>query len=139
MTAEYMCMYGVSKPTPGLDRPSDTGIFNIVLGKDLSLLHSNDKSGRIFWFVFAKMDKIYQFSDFPRFSDDDAAALARRALTVPMNDKVKFADLWENRLAGKLVPLEEALFRQWTWGRIVCVGDSIHKVCCSAADSFKPS
>ncbi|KAJ9608714.1 hypothetical protein H2200_006485 [Cladophialophora chaetospira] len=127
MTSEYRCMYGVSKPTAGLDRSEDMGIFNQVLGHDLSFLHSNDKSGRVFWFVFDKMDKVHQIPSVPRFTDDDAAALAERSASVQMNDKVKFADLWENRLAVHLVPLEEALFRHWTWGRLVCLGDSVHK------------
>lgn len=79
------------------------GIFNQVLGHDISFLHSNDQSGRVFWFVVEKMDKVYQSPNIPRFSDDDAVALAQRSLSVRMNDKVKFADLWENRLAYRLV------------------------------------
>jgi hypothetical protein len=126
-------MYGVSKPTKGLDRADDNGIFNQVVGRDLSFLHTNDKSGRIFWFIFEKMDKVYQYSNLPRFSDDDSVALAQRSMPVQMNDKITFGDIWENRLAYKLVPLEEALFRHWTWGRLVCIGDSIHKVCSSCA------
>ena len=121
-------MYGVSKPITGLDRPQDVGIFNQVLGHDLSFLHSNDKSGRVFWFVFEKMDKVHQIPNIPRFSDVDTAALAQRASSVQMNDRVKFADLWDNRMAVTLAPLEEALFRHWTWGRLVCLGDSVHKV-----------
>jgi FAD dependent monooxygenase len=121
-------MYGVSSLTSGLDRPEDSSIFNQVLGHDLSFLYSNDKSGRVFWFVFEKLDKEHRIPNIPKFSDDDAVALADRSSSVQMNDKVKFADIWKNRLAYKLVPLEEGLFRHWTWGRIVCMGDSIHKV-----------
>ncbi|EXJ64468.1 hypothetical protein A1O7_00804 [Cladophialophora yegresii CBS 114405] len=127
MSSEYKCMYGVSKSTSGLDRPEDAGIFNQVLGHDLSFLHSNDKSGRIFWFIFEKLDTKHQFPNIPTFTDDDAVALAHRSSSVQMNDKVRFAEIWENRLAYKLVPLEEGLFRHWTWGRFVCIGDSVHK------------
>ncbi|OCT53944.1 FAD binding monooxygenase [Cladophialophora carrionii] len=118
MSSEYKCMFGVSKPTSGLDRPGDVGIFNQVLGHDLSFLHSNDKSGRIFWFVFEKLDKKHQFPNIPTFTDDDAVALAHRCSSVQMNDKVTFADIWKNRWAYRLVPLEEALFQRWTWGRL---------------------
>lgn len=121
-------MYGVSKPTSGLDRPEHVGIFNQVVGHDISFLHSNDKSGRVFWFVFEKMDQLHRIPNIPKFSEKDAEALAQRALSIQMNEKVKFADLWENRLAAKLAPLEEAVVRHWTWGRLVCIGDSIHKV-----------
>ncbi|ETI28406.1 hypothetical protein G647_00855 [Cladophialophora carrionii CBS 160.54] len=127
MSSEYKCMFGVSKPTSGLDRPGDVGIFNQALGHDLSFLHSNDKSGRIFWFVFEKLDRKHQFPNIPTFTDDDAVALAHRCSSVRMNDKVSFADIWKNRLAYRLVPLEEALFQRWTWGRLVCIGDLVHK------------
>ena len=124
-------MYGVSKPTMGLDSVGDTASFNQVLGHGLSFLHIKDKSGRIFWFVFEKMNETYQYLNMPRFSDEDSMALAKRAMSAEMNDKVTFADLWANRLAYKLVPLEEGLFKYWTWGRVVCIGDSVHKVCSS--------
>ena len=83
----------------------------------------------VFWFVFEKMDKVHRVPNLPKFTDDDALALAERSMQIQMTDKVKFAEMWRNRLAAKLVPLEEAMFQHWTWGRFVCIGDSIHKVC----------
>jgi hypothetical protein len=118
-------MFGTSKPVEGLEH----GPFNQVLGKNLSFLHSLDKSGRVFWFVFEKMDKKWHVPNVPSYSDEDALALAKRCGSVYMTDKVSFADLWQNRLGFKLVPLEEAWYKHWTWGRFVCIGDSIHKVC----------
>jgi 2-polyprenyl-6-methoxyphenol hydroxylase-like FAD-dependent oxidoreductase len=31
-------------------------------------------------------------------------------------------------MSSCLVPTEEAEYEHWTWGRFVCLGDSIHKV-----------
>jgi hypothetical protein len=41
---------------------------------------------------------------------------------------VIFAEFWEKRTASALVATEEAQNELWTWGRFVCVGDSIAKV-----------
>ncbi|KIW90475.1 uncharacterized protein Z519_09121 [Cladophialophora bantiana CBS 173.52] len=66
-------------------------------------------------------------SNIPKFTDEDAVALAQRSSSVLLSGKVKFADLRENRLPYKLVLLEEGMFRHWIWGRLICIGDSIHK------------
>lgn len=124
MTATYRGIYGVSKPTKGCD----PGWWNQVLGYDRSMLYTNDKSGRVFWFLFDKMDKVYTVPNIPRFTQEDADALALSHLHTPISPTMKFADLWENRIQYALLPLEEAWYDHWTWGRFVCAGDSVHRV-----------
>jgi len=75
------------------------------------------------------MDKKYRDPDLPRFTKDDAENMVRRHLDIRLNEQMKLADLWENRVQWNIAPLEEALRKQWTWGRFVCAGDSVHKVC----------
>jgi hypothetical protein len=41
---------------------------------------------------------------------------------------IPFSKLWANTVSSNLVALEEAAFQIWTWGRIACLGDSIHKM-----------
>lgn len=124
MYADYACMYGVSKPTKNMA----AGSFDRVVGKDLSFLHSVDKSGRVFWFVFEKLDKRYHVPNVPKFTKEDGEALGQRCLSKQMTDSVTFEDLWNNRISSTLVALEEAWYDNWTWGRFACIGDSIHKV-----------
>lgn len=93
------------------------------------MLWSTEVSGRVFWFLFEKMDKRYRYPDIPKFTDEEAETLARRYLDIRMTETNTFADLWENRVQFKLVALEEALHKKWTWERFVCAGDSAHKVC----------
>lgn len=93
------------------------------------MLWSTEVSGRVFWFLFEKMDKRYRYPDIPKFTDEEAETLARRYLDIRMTETNIFADLWENRVQFKLVALEEALHKNWTWERFVCAGDSAHKVC----------
>jgi 2-polyprenyl-6-methoxyphenol hydroxylase-like FAD-dependent oxidoreductase len=41
---------------------------------------------------------------------------------------MRFGDIWKNRSTYTLVPTEEAQLKRWSWGRIACVGDCIHKM-----------
>jgi FAD dependent monooxygenase len=43
-------------------------------------------------------------------------------------EKVTLGDLMEKATSFSHVPLEEANHEHWTYGRIVCVGDAIHKM-----------
>lgn len=40
---------------------------------------------------------------------------------------VQFKHIWEARDTYTLVALEEAQLKRWSWGRIACVGDGVHK------------
>jgi hypothetical protein len=120
-------MYGFSAPLQGLEYDTN---FHRVLGHDISLLYTHDvKSRQLMWFVVEKMDKQYRMPDIPRYTDEDASALAQRAAEYKINDKdVTFADAWRNRKWARLAPLEEGLLKQWTNGRLICIGDAVHKV-----------
>lgn len=127
MTSEYKCMFGVS--TPLTKQRLDFGLFYQAVGKDLTVLTTLDKDGRVFWFVIEKMDMVHRTPAIPRYTDEDAITLAKKSASVRITDKVDFAELWENRAAYRLVPLEEAFFRHWAYDRLACIGDSVHKVC----------
>lgn len=124
MSAEYKCMYGVSPATEGFS----PGTFNSNVGRDMSFLWTVHKDGRVFWAVFQKLDKKYHMPNIPRFTEKDALALGEHCKSSYMTEKVKFRDLWENRMSHILIPLEEAFYKHWNWGRFACIGDVVHKV-----------
>jgi 2-polyprenyl-6-methoxyphenol hydroxylase-like FAD-dependent oxidoreductase len=41
---------------------------------------------------------------------------------------ITISDYWETSENFTLACLEEGTFKLWTWGRIACVGDSVHKM-----------
>ena len=45
-----------------------------------------------------------------------------------ITSEVNFKNLWDNRVSYTLVPTEEAQLKRWSWGRIACVGDGVHKM-----------
>ena len=40
-----------------------------------------------------------------------------------------FGDLYRKRVRSVLVPLQNYAFKRWHFGRIICLGDTVHKVC----------
>ncbi|KFA67205.1 hypothetical protein S40285_06281 [Stachybotrys chlorohalonatus IBT 40285] len=126
MTAEYKCLFGISGSVTGLG----PGTSDDTWDKDLTVVVYSGERGKLFWFVYARMDRIYQADEIPRYSDQDATDFARKHLDVPLRPggAVKFADVWNAREVATMLPLEEAHFSRWTAGRVVCLGDSVHKM-----------
>jgi hypothetical protein len=106
MTAEYSCIYGISKPVKHLRQ----GVFYRTYGEDLSFLTTLGKNKEVFWFVFQKLDRKYTVPNVPRFTKQDAEAQAEKLFSQPITDQVSFQDIWEQRESYLLAPLEEALY-----------------------------
>ncbi|KAL4942711.1 hypothetical protein BDV06DRAFT_221901 [Aspergillus oleicola] len=127
ITAEYQCLFGISTPIAGLD----PGMTDDTFAKNVSTVVASGKDGRIFWFLFQRMPQVYQGHEIPRFTAADAITFAEQHLDFPIRmvgGRVVFKDLWGRRETATMVPLEEADFARWTAGRIICLGDSAHKM-----------
>lgn len=126
MTAEYKCLFGISKSVPGMT----LGESDDMMSQDVSTVASATLGDRVFWFLFARLPRVYKAHEIPRFTDKDAANLAAEHANVPMRPgaTVKLSDLWETRQVTRLATLEEADFSRWTAGAMACVGDSAHKM-----------
>lgn len=126
MFAEYRCLYAISSPIPGL--PSRE--FDVTYKRDVSPIVITGKNDRVYWFLIERMPQIFRYGSIPRFTSEDAEAFIAKHMDIPLmpDAKVTVRDLWENRQTCNLVPLEEAYFDHWTFGRFVCLGDSVHKV-----------
>ena len=88
--------------------------------------------GTIFWALVERLDKLYHYPDIPKYNQEEGNAFARSQLEkVLLADtaQIKFGDLWERTTFSALLAVEEGFLEQWSSGRIVCIGDSIHKVC----------
>ena len=126
MRAEYQCLFGISNATEGLPK----GHYDVTHMKDFSTMLITGKDAKCYYFLFKKMDQIYKAGNIPKFTKEDAEAFAERYSDANLLPKgsVKFGDVWKNRTSYTLVTTEEAEYKQWTWGRIACLGDSIHKM-----------
>ncbi|KAH1304729.1 hypothetical protein KXW98_001578 [Aspergillus fumigatus] len=124
MAVEYACIFGISSSVPKLQPGEQVASFN----NGRSYLTFPGKNGRVFWFLLLKLDRKYSYSNAPRFSSTDAEKRAERFADDHIWAGVNFRDLWKSKEVFSFVNLEEYLFQQWHWERIVCIGDSMHKM-----------
>ncbi|KNG91099.1 hypothetical protein ANOM_000766 [Aspergillus nomiae NRRL 13137] len=124
MKAEYSCLFGISNPTVGVN----PGEAHRTFAKGYSTLTIGGKGGRIYWFLFAKMDRPFTGSDVPRFNEQDLGEHVAKYLHIPITPTVPFSKVYEKVEVKAYLCLEEALYQYWSMDRCVCIGDSIHKM-----------
>ncbi|KAH2879615.1 orotidine-5'-phosphate decarboxylase, partial [Aspergillus fumigatus] len=128
LTIDYACIFGISSPVDQLEPGEQITCYN----DGWSILSVIGQNGRVFWFLFIKLDKesVYDGSrkNGPRFSPADARAHCERLAHEPVWNGVKFGHVWAQCEVFQMTPLEEGLFSKWYWRNIVCIGDSMHKV-----------
>ncbi|GKT46893.1 FAD-dependent monooxygenase ctvC [Colletotrichum spaethianum] len=124
MSAEYSCVFGISRGASGLKEGEQ--VMRIYDGRTLVVIPSKDDV--VFWFLARKLDRKYKYSEAPRFTLEDAAAECSELADAPLGGGVHFQDVWRMRQTFNMVVLEENLLQTWSSGRVLCIGDSIHKV-----------
>ncbi|CRK32828.1 hypothetical protein BN1708_005929 [Verticillium longisporum] len=124
LKADFQCLFGLSTRTRGVN----AGEMDVNFASGFSTMVIGGKDGRVFWFVFAKMDKTYTSPNIPKYSYQDAVEFANEYMDFTIKDGLKFSDLWQSRTSVTLAATEEAELKEWTWGRIACVGDNVHKM-----------
>lgn len=75
--------------------------------------------------------KVHRYPDVPRHSQDRASIDLHvfPFLDAHTSSNIRFEELYHNTITCCHVALEEMLCEQWVAGRLVCIGDSVHKVC----------
>ncbi|KAL5363168.1 hypothetical protein BJX96DRAFT_167256 [Aspergillus floccosus] len=121
---EYACIFGASTTVLGLD---ERHLYSAV-DHGTAFILVPGVNGRLSWFIIVKLDKRYQYGSAPRFSVKDAAAWVERLTDKYVWEDIKFQQVWQNRETFAMTALEENVFRNWSCGRIVCIGDSMHKM-----------
>ena len=79
-----------------------------------------------FFFVLFYLDR--PIKGRTRYTNEQAEALAATLADHPITPNLKFGDIWENKVRGALVSLEEGVLEHWHHGRLVLAGDAVHKV-----------
>ncbi|KAF9893892.1 hypothetical protein FE257_010062 [Aspergillus nanangensis] len=124
LTVEYSCVFGISSPIPGLE----SGELVNAYADGCCVITFHGADGRVFWFMIEKLPKKYVYPDNPRFSMGDAEGFCARLAHVPIWRDICVEHLWKNRLFVSMTALEEGLFQTWHFGRVVLLGDSVHKM-----------
>ncbi|KKK13518.1 hypothetical protein ARAM_006151, partial [Aspergillus rambellii] len=123
MIVEYACVFGISSQINNLNAGEQINAF--LDGAAVMTIHG--KNGRVFWFIFKKLDRKYTYPAVPRFSADDAAEICDKLRDVHLYKGLYVRDIWRNREIATMAALEEGLFKTWFYDRAVLMGDSVHK------------
>jgi 2-polyprenyl-6-methoxyphenol hydroxylase-like FAD-dependent oxidoreductase len=84
--------------------------------------------GKTYYFLIEKLDKVYQWVDIPHYNKEDAIQYAQKWKGWKVRPDIDVNEIFQHSTSFGLAVLEEGKFNLWTWGRIVCVGDAIHKM-----------
>lgn len=122
--AEYNCFFGISEAMPSLS-PGDGHVASDVDHSALLFVSKHDFPQ---WFFFSKMDKVYEGSSIPRFTKAEMKAQVEEFGDFHFTEDVTLKDLMKTTTSLSYLALEEATFENWTFSRMVCVGDAIHKM-----------
>ncbi|KAB2577963.1 putative fad binding domain protein [Lasiodiplodia theobromae] len=125
-TTEYKCLFGVSKNDPSKPMMPD-GMIHTAYYDYHSSFSTAGVPGLLFWFFYVKMDKVSRMPNVPRFTDEDAAKVVTEYGKTVLGPGYTLQDLWDNRVRATLAPLEEGVSKKWSNGRVVLVGDAVHK------------
>jgi hypothetical protein len=85
------------------------------------------KDGRLFWGFMAKMDKKYSENSIPRRNASQSDAHIQNYPDFEVGCNTKLSELWKNVQATSFTTLEEGFAENWSYRRIACLGDSVHK------------
>ena len=86
------------------------------------------QGGKTYFFAEEKLDRTYTLTTIPRYDAGAAEDFVRRHGDLAVRPGITLAELWGTTTSRQLVSTEEGAFQLWTWGRIACLGDSIHKM-----------
>lgn len=125
LSAEYNCIFGFGDPVEGHLVPGDS---HRTYDKNYSTLTFVGKGGKLFWFLFSKLDKRYYGKDIPRYTAEDVEESMKPFFKMRLTNEITFDKVWETRKFANMVCVEEGQFETWSYDRFVCLGDSIHKV-----------
>jgi hypothetical protein len=129
-------MFGISQSVPGFNKSST----QTVLGHNNSYLVIDGPGDRIYWFLFVKNERTLRGmeNEIPRqFTEEEKKALAEKHWNDPITEKVKFGDLYKSHTSAVLTAIPEFVSTEWHLGRIITIGDAVHKVSLSSFSAFR--
>ncbi|KAH6715559.1 hypothetical protein BKA61DRAFT_632219 [Leptodontidium sp. MPI-SDFR-AT-0119] len=126
ISTEYSCIFGLGKQPEG--SVLTVGDSHRSYDKDHSTLSFVGRDGVLYWFMLSKLDRRYHGKEMPRFGMEDMEEGAKPFKNIPIAPGVTFGEVWENRTIANMSCLEESQNQHWISDRMVCIGDSTHKM-----------
>lgn len=123
MSAEFDVVYGISSAMPGFI-PGD---FHTSMAHGHSSILFVLKDRRMGWSFISKMEKKYKGNEIPRRDNSQSNAHIQKYPDFEVGNNTKLTDLWKNVTTSNYAVFEESVMETWTCGRMICIGDAVHK------------
>jgi len=128
-----VCVFGISRDYP-FKEPA-VGNAEVFYDRNRCLFVFIGEGRSVYWLLQERLPKTHRLGDIPRYTDKEVCKVEARKLVTRNLDivirsspeRITMKDIWETTVKYNVTATEEATFRLWHWGRLVCVGDSVHK------------
>ena len=122
---QYTAWFGLSAPSPDYNLVSGSVTTSSTIHQSSLLFAGQHDQPQ--WFFVSKLPQKSK-GPLPRLTQAQRDAQAVEHADFQFAPGVTLKKMIETSSQTSFVALEEATFKNWTSGRIVCVGDSVHKM-----------
>lgn len=125
MTTEFGCVFGLSSHTGDLRK--DHGYQ--ISSQDMTIGLFGGPEGEALWFLFFKVgdDKPRHGKEVPKWTEEEGAEIIRRYSSAKLTESTTLGDVYANRYRVTTQACPNHCLRKWTFGRLICLGDSVAK------------
>ncbi|GAD94132.1 hypothetical protein ATEG_05898 [Paecilomyces variotii No. 5] len=123
---EYQVMFGISHHEPTASWLADGRTVILTYDDKCSGIITKPRADRVFWFLVNKIRRT-EYAHLPRYTQEDAQALIDKRGDLLIAPGHSIRELWDSRIKATLVPMEEGVVKKWSDGRVLLIGDSVHK------------
>nr|CCH26290.1 putative FAD-dependent monooxygenase [Botrytis cinerea] len=116
-------VYGMSAPTGGIAQGERFAVYR----ENQTVIGFTSKDGIVFWFVFENLGQKIPLSQAPRYTEAEAEALCQSVAHTQVTPKLKFGEIYKNRVVAVKIGVEEGVAKGWHTDRAVIVGDAACK------------
>lgn len=92
-----------------------------------SYLLMSGPENKVYYFLFVKLPEPITADKTPRYSTEDARALAEEHRNDLVVDDCTFGQVFDNSISFGMTPIHEHVFEKWHYGRVITLGDAAHK------------
>lgn len=113
----------MSAPTEGIAPGERFAVYR----ENQTVIGFTGKDGIVFWFVFENLNQNVPLSQAPRYTEAEAEALCLSVAHTQVTPKLKFGEIYKNRVVAVKIGVEEGVAKGWHTDRAVIVGDAACK------------
>lgn len=92
------------------------------------------QTDKAMWITYIKLDPVIKEPVY--YSDAEMEKVVQQYFNVTIGAGCTYKDMWDHRIRAKMTTLDEGIQQTWYHGRVVLVGDAVHKFTPNLANGF---